>query len=176
MKKIVFLIAIFVMAASAIKAQVVTPAGGNNATLLQPAGRYIYFGDQVMNKKQCAEFLSTRHQPAYEKFQSGLKCIKAGWWTLGAGLAVDLAGSLLCAFVPEADNDAMAKHDAMAISGISCVVAGGLAIIASIPTIYIGYEKMERAVDMFNVSQVTKPQAYWSIQGSENGIGLALHF
>ena len=165
-----------VMAATTIQAQTTIIVNSNNATLLQPAGRYIYFGDQVMNKKQCAEFLSTRHQPAYEKFQSGLKCIKAGWWTLGAGLAVDLAGSLLCAFVPEADNDAMAKHDAMAISGISCVVAGGLAIIASIPTIYVGYGKVNRAIEMYNISQTTQPQAYWSIQGSENGIGLALHF
>ena len=70
----------------------------------------------------------------------------------------------------------MAKHDAMAISGISCVVAGGLAIIASIPTIYVGYGKVNRAIEMYNISQTTQPQAYWNIQGSQNGIGLALNF
>ena len=170
MKKIVFLIAIFVMAASAIKAQVVTPAGGNNATLLQPAGSYIFYGDQVMNKKQCAEFLSTHNQPAYEKFQSGMKCTKAGWWTLGAGLAVDLAGSLLVAYGPIKDNDAMFW------SGASFIIAGGLAVLASIPTIYIGYGRMNQAIDMFNMSQVSASQAYWTIQGGQNGIGLALHF
>ena len=170
MKKIVFLIAIFVMAASAIKAQVVTPAGGNNATLLQPAGSYIFYGDQVMNKKQCAEFLSTHNQPAYEKFQSGMKCTKAGWWTLGAGLAVDLAGSLLVAYGPIKDNDAMFW------SGAGCIIAGGLAVLASIPTIYIGYGRMNQANDMFNMSQVSASQAYWTIQGGQNGIGLALHF
>ena len=170
MKKIVFLIAIFVMAASAIKAQVVTPAGGKNATLLQPAGSYIFYGDQVMNKKQCAEFLSTHNQPAYEKFQSGMKCTKAGWWTLGAGLAVDLAGSLLVAYGPIKDNDAMFW------SGASFIIAGGLAVLASIPTIYIGYGRMNQAIDMFNMSQVSAPQAYWTIQGGQNGIGLALHF
>ena len=176
MKKIVFLIAIFVMAASAIKAQVVTPAGGNNATLLQPAGSYIFYGDQVMNKKQCAEFLSTHNQLAYERFQSGLKCTKAGWWTLGAGLAVDLAGSLLVAFAPKDDNESNEGNDAMFWSGASCIVAGGLAIIASIPTIYVGYDRMDQAIDMFNVAQATAPRAYWSVQGSENGVGLALHF
>ena len=170
MKKIVFLIAIFVMAASAIKAQVVTPAGGNNATLLQPAGSYIFYGDQVMNKKQCAEFLSTHNQLAYERFQSGLKCTKAGWWTLGAGLAVDLAGSLLVAYGPIKDNDVMFW------SGASFIIAGGLAVLASIPTIYIGYGRMNQAIDMFNMSQVSAPQAYWTIQGGQNGIGLALHF
>lgn len=170
MKKITFLMIMLVMATTAITAQEVATWGGNNATLLQPAGSYIYYGDQVMKKKECAEFLSTRNQPAYEKFQSGLKCTQAGWWTLGTGLAVDLAGSILVAFVPEEGNDAMSW------AGISCIVAGGLAIIASIPTIYIGYGRMDNAIDMFNVSQATAPRAYWSVQGSENGIGLALHF
>lgn len=170
MKKIVFVMTMLVMAATALTAQEVATLGGNNATLLQPAGSYIFYGDQVMNKKECAEFLSTRNQPAYEKFQSGLKCTQAGWWTLGAGLAVDLAGSLLVAFVPEGGNDAMSW------AGISCIVAGGLAVIASIPTIYIGYGRMDNAIDMFNVSQATAPRAYWTVQGSENGVGLALHF
>lgn len=170
MKKIVFVMTMLVMAATALTAQEVATLGGNNATLLQPAGSYIFYGDQVMNKKECAEFLSTRNQPAYEKFQSGLNCVKGGWWTLGAGLAVDLAGSLLVAFVPEGGNDAMSW------AGISCIVAGGLAVIASIPTIYIGYGRMDNAIDMFNVSQATTPRAYWTVQGSENGVGLALHF
>ena len=170
MKKIVFVMTMLVMAATALTAQEVATLGGNNATLLQPVGSYIFYGDQVMNKKECAEFLSTHNQPAYEKFQSGLKCTQAGWWTLGAGLAVDLAGSLLVAFVPEGGNDAMSW------AGISCIVAGGLAVIASIPTIYIGYGRMDNAIDMFNISQATAPRAYWTVQGSENGVGLALHF
>ena len=170
MKKITFLMIMLVMATTALTAQEVATLGGNNATLLQPVGSYIFYGDQVMDKKECAEFLSTHNQPAYEKFQSGLKCTQAGWWTLGAGLAVDLAGSLLVAFVPEGGNDAMSW------AGISCIVAGGLAVIASIPTIYIGYGRMDNAIDMFNVSQATAPRAYWTVQGSENGVGLALHF
>ena len=170
MKKIVFVMTMLVMAATALTAQEIATLGGNNATLLQPVGSYIFYGDQVMDKKECAEFLSTHNQPAYEKFQSGLKCTQAGWWTLGAGLAVDLAGSLLVAFVPEGGNDAMSW------AGISCIVAGGLAVIASIPTIYIGYGRMDNAIDMFNVSQATAPRAYWTVQGSENGVGLALHF
>ena len=169
MKKIVLLM-MMVMAADAVNAQTTVIINSNNANLLQPAGSYIFYGDQVMNKKECANFLSTRHQAAYEKFQSGLKCAEAGWWTLGAGLAVDLAGSLLLAFVPEEGNDAMSW------SGISCIIAGGVAVIASLPTIYIGYGRMYNAIDMFNVSQASAPQTYWTIQGSENGVGLALHF
>lgn len=170
MKKILFAMMMLLMATTAINAQTTVIINSNNATLLQPAGSYIFYGDQIMNKKQCAEFLSTRHQPAYETFQSGLKCTNAGWWTLGAGLAVDLAGSLMWAYGPKKDNDAMFW------TGATFIIAGGLAVIASIPTIYIGYARMNRGIDMFNVSQTTAPQAYWTIQGSQNGIGLALHF
>ena len=169
MKKILFVM-MLVMAAAAIQAQTTIIVNSNNATLLQSVGSYIYYGDQVMDKKQCAEFLSTRHQPAYEKFQSGMKCTQAGWWTFGAGLAVDLAGSIMLAYGPKLENDAMFW------SGASCIIAGGLAVLAAIPTIYIGYNRMNEAVDMFNVSQATWPRAYWTIQGSQNGIGLALNF
>ena len=169
MKKILFLMTMLVMATTAVKAQSGVTNGGN-AVLLQPAGSYIYFGNQIMNKKECAEFLATCNPEAYKQFQSGFKCAQAGWWTLGAGLAVDLVGSILLAFAPENNNDAMFW------SGASCVIAGGLAIIASIPTIYIGHARMNRGIDTFNAAQVHAAQPYWSIQGSRNGIGLALNF
>ncbi len=170
MKKIVFLMMMVVMVTTTITAQEVSTAYSGNATLLQPAGSYIYYGNQVMNKKQCAEFLSTRNQPAYEKFQSGLNCVKGGWWTFGAGLLADAVGGILWYYGEDKQNDAMSW------SGLGFICAGGLAVIAAIPTIYIGYEKMNTAVDMFNVSTATAPRAHWSIQGSQNGIGLALHF
>lgn len=172
MKKILFAMTILVMATTGIHAQLnYAVVNVSNATLLQPAGSYIFYGDQVMDKKDCAEFLSTRHQPAYETFQSGLKCYTAGWWTFGAGLVVDLAGSILWAFAPEENNEAMFY------SGASLVIAGGLAVIASVPTIFVGYVRMNRGIDTFNMSQVAStPQAYWTIQGSQNGIGLAFNF
>ena len=164
MKKFFFLM-LCLMATVAIHAQ------SNNVTLLQPAGSYLYYGDQVMNKKQCVEFLSTRNQPAYETFQSGFKCYQAGWGLFGAGLGLDLVGSIMWAFVPEQGNEAMFY------SAAGCVIAGGLAVIASLPTLFIGYNRMGNGVDMFNMSEAAgAPQSYWTIQGSENGIGLALHF
>ena len=159
-------------ATTAIKAQ------NNNATLLQPAGSYIYYGDQAFNLKQCAEFLSTsNYQPAYEKFQSGYKCYQAGWGLFGAGVGVDLIGSIIIAFAPK-DGDASQKSsDAMFYSGLTCLGLGAAAILASVPTLFIGYARLNDGIDMFNHAQVAaRSQAYWTIQGSQNGIGLALHF
>lgn len=171
MKKILFLLMVLAMASTAVLAQEVAPAVGNNPTFLQPAGSYIYYGNQIMDKKDCVEFLSTRHQPSYEMFQSGYKCYAAGWWTLGAGLAVDLAGSILWAFGPKQESTAMFW------SGATCIIVGAAAVIASIPTIYIGYGRMGKGIDMYNQAQAAAaPQAYWTIQGTQNGLGLALHF
>lgn len=171
MKKILMLMAVLMMAAGAAQAQT-TVIIAPSENLLIPAGSYIFHGDQAMNKQQCAEFLSTRHQPAYQKFQTGLKCVEAGWWTFGAGLAADLVGGLFWYYGEFTEK----KNEAMGWAGLSFICAGGLAVIASIPTIYIGYEKMNNAIDMYNVSQASQPQAYWTIQGSQNGIGVALNF
>jgi hypothetical protein len=166
MKKNLFLMMVALMATTAIKAQ------NNNATLLQPAGSYIYYGDQAFNLKQCVDFLSTAHnQPAYQTFQSGYKCYQAGWGLFGAGLGVDLVGSILIAFAPQDGSDAMLY------SGMACISAGAAAVLASLPTLFIGYSRLNEGIDMYNMSQVgAAPQAYWTIQGSQNGIGLALHF
>jgi hypothetical protein len=170
MKKVLFLMLMLVVA-TATKAQDINAVNGNNPTLLQPANGWIYYGSEVMNKKDCVEFLSTRYQPSYETFKSGYKCYSAGWWTLGAGLAVDLAGSLIFAFAPEEGNTAVLY------SGMTCLVLGAAGILASIPTIYIGYGRMNKGINMFNMAQAqATTQAYWTIQGSQNGLGLALHF
>ncbi len=171
MKKILFLL-MLVVATTAIKAQeVTTSVNTGNATLLQPAGSYIYYGDQVFKLKQCIDFLSTRHQPAYETFKSGYKCYQAGWGLFGAGLGVDLIGSIIIACGPEEGNAAMLY------SGLTCLGLGAAAILASVPTVFVGYARLNRGIDQFNMAQAAATsQAYWTVQGSENGIGLALHF
>jgi hypothetical protein len=173
MRKIVFLMSMLLVVTVATKAQevITSVVGGNNATLLQPAGSYIYYGGQAMNLKQTVDFLSTRNQPAYETFQNGYKCYQAGWGLFGAGLGMDLIGSIIIACGPEEGNAAMLY------SGITCLGLGAAAFLASIPTIFIGYARLNDGIDMFNMAQAgAQPQAYWTIQGSQNGIGLALHF
>ncbi|MBR5238649.1 MAG: hypothetical protein IKV26_08140 [Paludibacteraceae bacterium] len=172
MKKILFLMMMLMMATTAIKAQETTTIeGSNNATLLQVAGNYLYYGDQVMTKKECVNFLATRDQAAYKTFKSGLQCYNAGWGLVGAGLGIDLLGSILIAYAPVKDSSAMLY------SGVTCIGLGAAAILASIPTIFIGYARLNNGIDMFNMNQAKSiPQAYWTLQGSQDGIGLALHF
>jgi hypothetical protein len=175
MKKILFVMMMLMMATMAVIAQdspTQSTEGGNNATLLQASGDYLYFGNQVMTKKECVQFLATRDQASYEKFKSGYQCYNAGWWLLGGGLGLDLVGSVLLALIPADGNG-----DAMFYSGCACIGLGATAIIASIPTIFVGYSRLNKGINMFNKSQAASvPQAYWTIQGSRDGIGVALHF
>lgn len=54
---------------------------------------------------------------------------------------------------------------------------GAFSIVASIPTISVGYAKMHNSVDVYNVACTTaQVRPYWSIQTSNNGIGLAYNF
>ena len=179
MKKIVFLM-MLLLTTTAITAQVVSmPAGSNNATLLHlnfltavssPSDGDQVMTNQVMTNKQCIDFLSTRNKPAYETFLSGYKCLQSSWGLFGAGLGLDLVGSILLAFVPEEGNPALS------IPGDICVITGSLAVLASIPMYFIGYSRRNKGIDMFNMDQAAATQAYWTIQGSQNGVGLALHF
>ena len=68
------------MATTAITAQeeASTSVNGNNATLLQASGKYFYYGSQVMNKKECIEFLATRNQEAYKTVKSGYQYYNTG--------------------------------------------------------------------------------------------------
>lgn len=176
MKKILLSFIVLAMTAVMVQAQDVQNTSNQYAPLIEPAGSYYFYGNQAMNKKQYGEFLSTRCEPAYKKFQSGYKCYQAGWGLFGAGLAVDLAGSIVWALAPESTPDG--KVSTFTIAGGTLVIAGSCAILASLPTIYIGYIRMDESADIYNVSQRTASStpAYWTVQGSENGIGVALNF
>jgi hypothetical protein len=62
-------------------------------------------------------------------------------------------------------------------TGLALAWVGGALEIASIPCLIVGYVRMHRSVDTYNIDQAyNRPQAYWSIQTGNSGLGLALHF
>ncbi len=59
---------------------------------------------------------------------------------------------------------------------ISSFALASAALCVSIPLLGVGYHKMHKSVDDYNVSHRAAPQTYWSIQVSGNGIGVAYNF
>lgn len=120
------------------------------------SGNTYYYDGRSMRGNDYASFLSKNCQAAYAQYNSGHKAAIAGWILFGVGLGIDLGFSW---WVP-----------------YSWIPALGLEI-ACIPTLAVGYSKMHRSVDVFNSSCVNKkPVAYWSINASQNGIGIAYNF
>ena len=120
------------------------------------SGNTYYYDGKSMKGSDYAAFLSANCQAAYAQYDKGHKTSIAGWVLFSVGLGLDLGFSW---WVP-----------------YSWIPALGLEI-ACIPTLAVGYSQMHRSADVFNSSCVTrKPVAYWSINASQNGIGLAYNF
>lgn len=139
-----------------------------NKMQLTRSGNTYFYGNQVMNKQATLDWLSTQNCPAaYNQFKSGLKTANAGWVCMGFGLGLDLISVILAA---------SAKSTGGIVVGLG--VVGGALEIACIPTIAVGYSKMHQAVNTYNVPCGTTAQVkpYWSMQASNNGIGIAYNF
>lgn len=61
---------------------------------------------------------------------------------------------------------------------ISILAIGAAALeIASVPLLAVGYRRMHTSLEVYNVACTTaQVKPYWTIQASDNGLGLALNF
>ena len=145
-----------------------TSPSANRMQLIRSGNTY-YYDNQVMNKQATLEWLSTQNCPAaYEQFRSGMRTASAGWALMATGLMADLVGTLIL----------LTRGKSVPTVGHILVGIGGALEIACIPTIAVGYSKMHQTVNVYNVSCRTTAQVktYWSLQASNNGVGLAYNF
>lgn len=177
MKRLFFILAAVMMAASvwAEEQQVIYV----QSTILLRSGNTYYYGQQeVMKKNQMLDWYARHNcQAAYNEFAKGLKLAKAGWACFGIGLALDL-GSVVTAVAYVANNKGKNKSSDPAYLAAVGLGIGAFAFeVACIPTLAVGYSKMHRSVDIYNVGCSTaKTRPYWTLQASQNGIGLAYKF
>ena len=133
---------------------------------------YIY-GDLRMDEKEYINFLAQNCPSAYRQYISGDYKVRAAITFLIGGICYDFTGS---AFIGHAVrcND---KRGGIIAGSVLLFLGTGLEI-ACIPTWIVGGRQRANAIDTFNAtcSGKTQPQAYWSINASQNGIGLAFNF
>lgn len=127
------------------------------------------YGNYQMDERAFREFLYKNHSRAYADYMKGKKLVKAGWWTMGAGSVLLLAGTIDY-IIEESGFD------------VFCFAVAPAALVTSIPLLSVGYIKRNRAYDLrnysytANYSMTNQPAVSLSIQSSQNGIGLALNF
>ena len=118
-------------------------------------GNTYYYGGNRMKGASYENFLLNNCKEAYDQYKSGHNVAIAGWVLFGVGLGMDVC---LSWWVPYAWVPALACE------------------IACIPTLSVGYVRMHRSADTYNVSCAKRNTAYWSINASQNGLGIALNF
>lgn len=130
------------------------------------SGNTYYYQNEVMDKQTYLRFLKQNCSLAYTEANKGLNMANVGWGLFAVGLGLDLGVTI----------------GLLAQGGTSPIVSvfswiGSCCEIASIPILAVGYAKMHKSVDIYNMQCTTaRNQPYWSIQTSQNGIGLALNF
>ncbi|GEM_PF-1156871 len=148
---------------------------------LTRSGNTYFLGNQAMDKKAYIRFLETNCPAAWQKANSGYKTATAGWCLLGIGAGLEIGGVIgviatAGSMVNGTTDDSMtAVNSTLGLAALYYV--GAFSIVASIPTIAVGYAKMHNSVDVYNVACTTaQVRPYWSIQTSKNGVGLAYNF
>jgi hypothetical protein len=136
-------------------------------SLVSRSGNTYYYEGNRMRGDDYELFLKKNCIDAYEVYRKGNGIAAAGWTLFACGLGLDL-GSAIGALI--AGNNASSEIIAFSIVGVCCE-------IACIPTLCVGYAKKHKSADIFNTQCANKtPQAYWSINASKNGIGIAYNF
>lgn len=152
------------------------------ALLTRDGNTYYSSNHEVLKKHQMLDWYARHNcQAAYDQFAQGLKLAKAGWACFAIGLAMDVGsvvswGIYISHLTPQATSSQILQDPAY-IAALSLGVGAFAFEIACIPTLVIGYQKMHRSVDVYNVSCTTaQVRPYWTLQASSNGIGLAMKF
>ena len=131
------------------------------------AGNTYILGKQTMDKYQYAAYLRNTCPAAYAKFHTGYTLSSVGWGLLAGGLALELSSAIMWWYSP----NSYYGHYA-AVNNFVCGL-GHTLTVASVPLLIIGYCKQHNSVGVYN-SAIGQP--YFSLNASQDGVGIAFHF
>ena len=153
---------------------------GSANNYLARAGSTYYYNGQEMRGREYEQFLLQNCATAFNAYKSGQNTMIAGWVLLSYGVVGVCAFSALLVTMDRRDynqyNNAEATYGLVVGLEIAGLTTASASTIASIPCLWVGYTKMHRSVELFNFSCAHKQQAYWSVNASQNGVGLAYNF
>ena len=131
------------------------------------AGNTYILGKQTMDKYQYAAYLRNTCPAAYAKFHTGYTLSSVGWGLLAGGLALELSSAVMWWYRP----NSYYGHYAAVNNFVGCL--GHTLTVASVPLLIIGYCKQHNSVGVYN-SSIGQP--YFSLNASQDGVGIAYHF
>lgn len=135
-----------------------------HSCILRYGDRYVVAGVTYNNSTAFRNYLRNTNHEIFSQYNQGYKLGMAGWGLLAYGTVTGLTSVLWM------------RTQVVILTLPLQATIGGLAMIAGISLLGVGYHKMHKSVDDYNVSHRAAPQTYWSIQVSGNGIGVAYNF
>lgn len=140
-----------------------------------------------MSKREYRDFLYSRSPLAYDEFIRGYKLSTAGWVVFGVGLGAESLGLwFLCGATALLGSSSDGSWTGAfivlfgsiyaVVMGVSLSVAGGVLLLASVPMLGVGYSRMHKSVDVYNVNLRQEATLSFGITSSENSVGVALRF
>lgn len=140
-----------------------------------------------MSKREYRDFLYSRSPLAYDEFIRGYKLSAAGWAVFGVGLGAESLGLwFLCGATALLSSSSDAGWIGAIIvmfgsiyaitMGVSLCVSGGVLLLASVPMLGVGYSRMHKSVDVYNVDLRSETTLSFGVTSSDNSVGLALRF
>ena len=127
----------------------------------------------VMNKREFKGYLKNTCPEAFELFDNGHKLSIAGWSCFGIGLAVNSVGSSILTSCLRGQI----TQDYMLDISYSLTTLGASITVAGVTCLSVGYTRMHKAVNLYNIEKAKRPDLRWVFGMNRNGgMAVALQF
>lgn len=127
---------------------------------------------QTMNKEAFRGYLKNTSPEAFALFDNGHKLSIAGWTCFGFGVVTNGVGS----FMVRKYISGNAKKDASYSIGSALTSLGSGATAAGIVCLGVGYARMHKAANLYNIDKAKRPDLNFAVIAGDNGMGLAMQF
>lgn len=136
-------------------------------TLSREGELYYSSNGKIYDENELKLYLKQNCAEAYNVWRKGENTRTAGWLLFSIGLGMDLGVSI----------SYLALGGYVGSAGTAFAVVGGLCELACIPTLIVGYQKKNKAIECYN-HNCSQKNKYLSLNvgASNNQIGLVLHF
>lgn len=128
--------------------------------------KYMMDGN-MMNKKEFKGYLKNTCPEAFELFNNGHKLSVAGWSCFGVGLFVNSIGSSLLTSYLRGQMKGAPSYMFDLSTTITSLGAG--ITVAGITCLSVGYTRMHKAVNLYNIEKAHRPDLRWVFGLNNNG-------
>ncbi len=171
-----------------LEAQFVQPVESPLMPRTTRVGNRYYVNNEVMRMRAYEGYLKNTCPEAYGLFHNGRTLMIAGWTCFGVGGGLLVTGipfllSTLVYAVPSIGTYIGMPSPSQVQSIVHCRVGcflalgGAAGLIASLPLLKIGYNRMHGAAKVYNAKACENAPTYWTLSAaSPAGVGATLNF